>query len=98
MQDLIGYSMYRAMCEQSRNEYKGYHLDVDRYELSEKELQILEHAYMLCDNGWTLRELSRNCGTSKSELSREFQKLRSISYELYQRVQKTYCRNIFRRK
>lgn len=94
MQDLIGYSMYRDMCEQARNEYSGYRLDVDRYELTQKELDILEHACMLCENRWSLRQLSRNCGVSKSELSREFQKLRAISYELYQRVQKTYYSNM----
>lgn len=90
--------MYQRMYEQARNEYKGYRLDVDRYELSKKEFQILEHACMLCDNKWTLRELSRNCGTSKSELSREFARLRSISYELYQCVQRVYHNNLTYKK
>jgi len=75
--------------------YAGYQLDVSRYDLTNREIKILNDAVLLVDNGWSLRKLSRNVLRSKSQLSRDFQKpLRTISYELWQRVQKTYQKNM----
>ena len=71
------------------DEYEGYQLDVDKYELTDKDKMILDNAILLVDNVWSLRTLSRNVLRSKSQLSRDFQKpLRQLSYELYQIVRK----------
>lgn len=74
--------------------YAGYQLDVSRYDLTEHDIMILRNAVLLVDNIWSLRTLSRNVLRSRSQLSRDFQKpLRTMSYELWQRVQKIYQRN-----
>lgn len=75
-------------------EYNGYALDICRYDLTDHEMMILDNAYMLVTNKWSLRCLSRNIGRSRSQLSRDFQKpLKYISYELYTLVQRTYREN-----
>ena len=76
-------------------EFEGYTIDVSKYELTEKEKEILRNAIDLVNNNWSLRELSRNCGISKSTLQKDFtDKLRYISFELYQLVRKRYEQHI----
>lgn len=66
-----------------------YELDVPTWELTEKELEALENAYLLVENNWSIRELSRNVGKSKSQLHRDIHNLvRKTSYELYQCVKR----------
>lgn len=75
--------------------YNGYMLDsVYTYELTDKDIEILNNACALVDNTWSLRGLSRNCGRSRSQLSRDFQHpLKNLSYELYQCVKRTLQNN-----
>ena len=76
--------------------YNSYLLDdITIYDLSDKQKELLDNACMLVDNGYSLRQLSRNVNKSKSQLSRDFQKpLRKLSFELYQCVHRTYKKNI----
>lgn len=75
--------------------YRGYMLDdVCSYDLTDLEKEILDNAKMLVDENWSLRELSRNVGRSRSQLSRDFQKpLKSLSYDLYGCVRRVLRNN-----
>ena len=69
--------------------YKGYELDdICSYELSKCQSAILDNAITLVDNRWSLRKTAAETGRSKSQLSRDFKLLRSISYDLYKVVDK----------
>lgn len=72
--------------------YKGYELDdVCSYDLTDREMEILDNAYMLVNNNWSLRELARNTSKSRSQLSRDFQgSLKRLSFELWQCVHRRY--------
>lgn len=74
--------------------YNGYQLDgITAHDLTDKEKQIIDNACVLVDNRWSLRELSRNCFRSKSQLQRDFKQLKGISYELYQVVERLLSNN-----
>lgn len=71
--------------------YDGYLLnDICTYELTTRQVSILNNAIFLVDNAISLRQLSRETCRSKSQLSRDFKELRTISYELYKLVVKQY--------
>ena len=80
------------------SEYNNYQLDVDYYELTERDKRILDNACLLVDNEWSLRELSKNCMLGKSQLSDDFKKLKYLSYELWLEVKKVYNKNVERFK
>ena len=69
----------------------GYTIDVSKWDMTDSERNIVYLASELVDNDWSLSELSKNTGVPKSTLQREFtNKLRYLSYELYQCVQRRY--------
>ncbi len=75
-------------------EYRGYTLDISKYDLSDSEKAVIDNAADLVDYGWSLRTLSENCGVSRSKLQKDFATtLRYVCYELYQLVQKQYSIN-----
>ena len=53
-------------------------IDVNIYELSKLDEKILENACMMIDNHWSLRTLSKNVLKSKSQLHRDFKKLKNF--------------------
>ena len=73
--------------------YNGYLIDVNIYELSKLEEKILENACIMIDNRWSLRTLSKNVLKSKSQLHRDFKKLKNFSYEMYLCIHKLYKHN-----
>ena len=71
--------------------YNNYFLDdLNTYDLTKKQTEILDNAILSIDNNWSLRKLSREIGLSKSQLSRDFQTLKTISRELYLVLRKQY--------
>ena len=69
--------------------YKGYELDdICSYELSKHDKVALDNAIFLVDNKLSLRKCAKEVGRSKSSLSRDFIKLRRLSFDLYKVVQK----------
>lgn len=69
--------------------YKGYELDdICSYELSKYDKAALDNAIFLVDNNLSLRKCAKEVGRSKSSLSRDFVKLRRLSFDLYKVVQK----------
>ena len=71
--------------------YEGYFLDDNNtYDLTSNQINILDNAIFLVDNNLSLRKLSKEVGRSRSQLSRDFQSLRKLSYELWLKVRKTY--------
>ena len=48
---------------------------------------------MMIDNHWSLRTLSKNVLKSKSQLHRDFKKLKNFSYEMYLCIRKIYKQN-----
>lgn len=79
------------MHDEFNNDYRYYENylldDMDLWELTEKNKEILNMAIWIVDNRCSIRQCSKEFGKSKSQLHRDIhQKLRSISYELYQCV------------
>lgn len=66
-------------------QYKGYQLDsLMVFELTERDMQLLDACIFLTDNDWSIRITAENTGYSKSSLHRYIHsKLRKLSYELY---------------
>ena len=76
------------------NYYEGYELDdICSYELTDKETTILDNAIFLVDYNLSLRKCAREVGRSRSQLSRDFKKLKSLSYDLYKVVNKQLINN-----
>lgn len=81
------YAVQRPLTEY--NYYKGYELDdICSYELSKYDKSALDNAIFLVDNNLSLRKCAKEVGRSKSSLSRDFAKLRGLSFDLYKVVQK----------
>lgn len=72
------------MTDENYDYYKGYALDVPIYELTDREIRVLDNACYLVDNNWSLRVLSSNVCRSKSALQRDMSiTLKKLSYDLY---------------
>lgn len=79
------------MYDEFNNDYRYYENylldDMDVWELTEKNKEILNMAIWIVDNRCSIQQCSKEFGKSKSQLHRDIhQKLRNISYELYQCV------------
>lgn len=73
------------------NEYMGYQIDTDIWELSERDFDTIKWAVDFIDNNWSLRELSRNICVPFSTIQKRFNnELSYLSYELYCLVQRRY--------
>lgn len=67
--------------------YQNYLLDVDLWELSDSDRYILDAAIWILSNKCSIRECEKDFCKNKSQIHRDIHnKLRSISYELYQCV------------
>lgn len=77
---MIGLNDYRY--------YENYLLnDIEQWELTTKDKEILDRAIFIVDNRCSIRQCSKEFCISKSQLHRDIHnKLRKISYELYKCV------------
>lgn len=75
-------------------EYKGYALDVSRWDLTSNELIILDTCVYFVDNKYSIRKTASNLGISKSTVHRYLHRCRSLSYDLYGCVKKVIKEHI----
>ena len=74
--------------------YNNYYLDdIYDWDLTDNDKMILDSACLVVNYNYSLRQLSKEVGRSKSQLSRDFQKLKYISYELWKLVQNVFKNN-----
>lgn len=74
--------------------YNNYSLDVPEWELSNRDKRILDCACWIVDYKTSIRGCSKEFGISKSQLHRDIHnRLRKISYELYQCVKRQLKNN-----
>ena len=68
--------------------YSGYLLDdIQNWELSEPDKQLLDACILMVDNKYTIRETAKNSNYSRSTFHRLIHtRLRKLSYELYRCV------------
>lgn len=78
---------YNPYGEYKYDEYNNYQLDVPEWELSEIYKRILDCGCYIADYKTSIRGCAREFGISKSQLHRDIhEKLKKLSYELYQCV------------
>lgn len=78
------------------NIFHGYDIDKPLFCLTEHEYKILYNAILFIENHYTIRQLAKECCRSRSQLSRDFQELKHLSDDLYERVQKQMKENLKR--
>lgn len=76
--------------------FHGYDIDKPLFCLTEHEYNILYNAISFIENHYTIRQLAKECCRSRSQLSRDFQELKYLSDDLYERVQKQIEENMKR--
>lgn len=75
------------------NSYNGYQLDAPyvTYELTDKEIEILDACIMIIEHKMSIRSVARNIDVPKSTVhARIHRMIKEISYELY----KCVCRQL----
>lgn len=75
-------------------DYKNYRLDKELYELTDREIMIVNNFIMMVENHLSLRQLAKEVCRSKSQLHRDVIELFFISDELYQLVREQFTFNI----
>lgn len=79
------------MCEQY---YNNYLLDVYEWDLTDGDKRSLDEAIWIVDNKCSIRMCSKEYVRSKSSIHRDIHnKVRLLSYELYQCVKKQFAQN-----
>lgn len=74
--------------------YNNYQLDVNYFDLSERDMSLLDACVWMVDNWSSVRYAAINCGVAKSTLHRFIHtRLRSLSFELYQCAKKVLTFN-----
>ena len=75
-------------------DYKNYRLDKELYELTDREIMIVDNFIMMVENHLSLRQLAKEVCLSKSQLHRDVIELFFISDELYKLVREQFSFNI----
>lgn len=75
-------------------DYKNYRLDKELYELTDREIMIVDNFIMMVENHLSLRQLAKEVCRSKSQLHRDVIELFFISDELYKLVREQFSFNI----
>lgn len=75
-------------------DYKNYRLDKPLYELTDREIMIVDNFIMMVEEHLSLRQLAREVCRSKSQLHRDVIELFFISDELYKLVRNQFTFNI----
>ncbi len=76
--------------------YNGYQLEANKYDLTERQLELIDACIWLVDNRQSIRVTGKNMNVKKSTLGKFLKdgELRGLSYGLYQVVRKQIKRNI----
>ena len=74
-------------------DYKNYRLDKELYELTDREIMIVDNFIMMVENHLSLRQLAKEVCRSKSQLHRDVIEL-FFSDELYKLVREQFNFNI----